>query len=119
MLEDSYKHILAKSRKSGEISLMQHLSEVSKASVLIAEHLGYDVDIARKGAILHDIGKASPLFQQTLEENFDRKTVLPNFIFRHEIASLFFLSLFNNEEKIELQKMIKRRNSNRDDCISS
>lgn len=106
MIEDLYKHILAKSRKSGEISLMQHLSEVSKASVLIAEHLGYDVDIARKGAILHDIGKASPLFQQTLEENFDRKTVSPNFIFRHEIASLFFLSLFNNEEKPILIEMI-------------
>lgn len=52
---------------------------------IIAGNLGMNESIARKGAILHDIGKASPLFQQTLKD-FIRP---PGFIFRHEIVFYF------------------------------
>lgn len=52
---------------------------------------------------MHDIGKVSSLFQQTLDKNFHRP---PGFIFRHEIASLFFISLLNEEEKYPVIDMI-------------
>ena len=105
MIENE-KKILAKKRDFGEITLQQHLSDVSDAIVIIARYLGYDVDIARKGAILHDIGKTSPLFQQSIGNDLFTNTKPLNNIFRHEIASLFFLSLFKDEEKPALIEMI-------------
>jgi CRISPR-associated endonuclease/helicase Cas3 len=83
----NFEHIQA---KSGGMSLVQHLSDVAGIAVEIATHLKLDKDIAFKGAILHDIGKASTQFQKTLIKGFQRP---PGFIFRHEIASLFFISL--------------------------
>ncbi len=93
---NSYNHILAKHEDYGQIPLIQHLSEVSKAAVLIAQNMGLDTETARKGAILHDIGKVSPLFQQQLKHGYLRA---PNFIFRHEIASLFFISLLKEKDE--------------------
>lgn len=81
------EHILAKSEKNGKMSLSQHLQDVASIAVQIADALGLDKNLAYKGAILHDIGKASPLFQKCLEKGFVRS---PGFIFRHEIASCFF-----------------------------
>jgi CRISPR-associated helicase Cas3/CRISPR-associated endonuclease Cas3-HD len=98
-----FDHILAKSRKKGGTPLIQHLVEVARLAELTARISGFDTTIARKGAMLHDIGKTSPLFQQTLEEGYQRK---PGFIFRHEIASLFFLSLLKEEERIPVIEMI-------------
>jgi CRISPR-associated endonuclease/helicase Cas3 len=69
----------------------------------VAQHLGLDVSIAQKGAILHDIGKSSSIFQDTLKKNFQRP---PGFLFRHELASLFFISIFNEEEKYPVIDMI-------------
>jgi CRISPR-associated endonuclease/helicase Cas3 len=96
-------HILAKGEENGRVTLVQHLSEVALLAEKVAQHLGLDTSIARKGAILHDIGKASSLFQNTLKKNFQRP---PGFLFRHELASLFFISFLNEEEKYPVIDMI-------------
>lgn len=90
-----FDDILAKHENVGALPLTKHLQDVANAAEIIARNLGMDESIARRGAILHDIGKVSPLFQQTLKKDFIRP---PGFIFRHEIASLFFLSLLNETE---------------------
>ena len=96
-------HILAKGEENGRVTLVQHLSEVALLAEKVAQHLDLDTSIARKGAILHDIGKASSLFQNTLKKNFQRP---PGFLFRHELASLFFVSILNEEEKYPVIDMI-------------
>ena len=98
-----YGHILAKSLDNGGTPLYKHLMEVAYFSTIIAEHLGLDKEISFKGALLHDIGKISHLFQKTLEKGYTRK---PGFVFRHEIASLFFLSLLGETEKNLVIEMI-------------
>lgn len=98
-----FDHILAKHEDDGIISLTKHLLDVSSVAVMVARNLGFDESIARKGAIMHDIGKVSPLFQQTLKHGYIRE---PGFIFRHEIASLFFISLVKEEDKNAVIEMI-------------
>lgn len=98
-----FDHILAKGEKYGSTSLIQHLSEVAKLAEIVALNLGLDATIAKRGAILHDIGKTSTLFQQSLQKNFHRP---PGFVFRHEIASLFFISLLSEDEKHPVIDMI-------------
>lgn len=90
---NKHSEILAKSETNGSVSLYQHLKNVADIAVVIASHTGFDTVIAREGALLHDIGKASLVFQKTLKEMIRK----PGFVFRHEIASLFFLSLFEKE----------------------
>jgi len=96
-------HILAKGEENGKVTLVQHLSEVALLAEKVAQNLGLDTSIAKKGAILHDIGKASSIFQKTLTKNFQRP---PGFLFRHELASLFFISILNEEEKYPVIDMI-------------
>jgi len=112
------EHILAKSGPQGGQSLWQHLSDVSDAISVIAKYVGKDAELARKGAVLHDIGKASPLFQQTLSADFKRGSLPPDFVFRHEIASLFFLSLLNDEEKHAVIEMIAAHHKSLEDAGS-
>ena len=100
---DDYRNILAKHEDSGGLPLVTHLESVACVAGRIAAKNGMDVRIARKGAVLHDIGKVSPLFQQTLKHGYVR---MPGFIFRHEIASLFFLSLLDDTEKDIVVDMI-------------
>lgn len=95
--------ILAKHEDDGAMPLTSHLSDVAEAAAVIAKNIGLDEDIARKGAMLHDIGKTSSVFQQTLKHGYVRR---PGFIFRHEIASLFFISLLKDEEKGSVIEMI-------------
>lgn len=98
-----FNTILAKGEENGRITLVQHLAEVALLAEKVALHLGLDTSIARRGAILHDIGKASSIFQQTLKKDFHRP---PGFLFRHELASLFFISLLNEEEKYQVIDMV-------------
>lgn len=98
-----FDHILAKSNRNGIKPLTQHLCEVAKLAEIVAMHLGLNPSIARKGGIMHDIGKASPLFQSTFHKDFQRP---PGYVFRHEIASLFFISLLSEEEKYPIIDMI-------------
>ena len=90
----THEHILAKHEGMGAIPLATHLQEVAAAAVVIARNGGVNESLGRKGAVLHDIGKVSPLFQAQLKYGYVRP---PHFIFRHEIASLFFLSLLKEE----------------------
>lgn len=99
----NYDYILAKHEDCGGMPLMQHLRSVADAAVVIAQHAGLDENLARKGAILHDIGKVSPLFQRTLKHGYIHQ---PGFVFRHEIASLLLISLFPDEERPALIDMI-------------
>ena len=94
-MSNKFDYILAKHEDFGGMPLTQHLKDVANAAIVIAQHVGLDPDLAFKGAVLHDIGKASPLFQKTLKHNYIQQ---PNFTFRHEIASLFFISLFPEKE---------------------
>ena len=98
-----YAHILAKSLETGGLPLVKHLEQVANATTHIAKQIGLNEETARKGAILHDIGKVSPLFQQTLSKSFSRP---PGFIFRHEIASIFFLSLIEEKKRDAVLEMI-------------
>ncbi len=81
--------------------LKDHLRHVANASIAFARHLGMDQQLAFKGAILHDIGKAHPRFQKRLKEKDINTNVL-----RHEISSLLFLSAFPEEEHSALLEMV-------------
>jgi CRISPR-associated endonuclease/helicase Cas3 len=82
-------------------SLYEHLLLVSKAAQKIAVYSNIDPGIARLGAILHDIGKTSTVFQKRLNEQ-----KVPATPFRHEIASCFFLSLFDEKIQPALIEMV-------------
>ncbi|MDO4695399.1 CRISPR-associated helicase Cas3' [Porphyromonas sp.] len=103
---NEYNHILAKSEGT---PLVRHLQDVAMTAEVIAGHLGMNTDLARKGAHLHDIGKVSPLFQKRLKE----QDIMPLFTFRHEIASLFFLSLVPQKEdrKILIEMIVAHHKS--------
>lgn len=89
---------LAKSKENGGLTLLQHTQHVVTAIEKFANDLGFPVETARKGAILHDLGKAHPHFQNKIcqlpqPREFERfKT------HRHELSSLGFLPLFPKEE---------------------
>ncbi|MBN9383404.1 MAG: CRISPR-associated helicase Cas3' [Chitinophagaceae bacterium] len=91
--------ILAKSGPS-RTTLVEHTDQVIAACIRFATHLGLDISVARLGAILHDAGKIHPVFQQSLWGEKPKK------IFRHEIASLFFISLFPRDIHGPLIEMI-------------
>ncbi|MDR2026179.1 MAG: CRISPR-associated helicase Cas3' [Prevotellaceae bacterium] len=85
-----YDHILAKSSKYGTTTLLSHINSVAFFAQVAAQYAGLNVEIARLGGLLHDIGKASSLFQKTVQG------IRPNPLdmnFRHEIASIFFLKI--------------------------
>ena len=99
----NYDYILAKHEDYGGMPLTTHLKSVADTAIVIARYAGLNEDLARKGAILHDIGKVSPLFQRTLKHGYIHQ---PGFVFRHEIASLLFISLFPEEERPVLIDMV-------------
>ncbi|MEY4539833.1 MAG: hypothetical protein RLZZ306_1590 [Bacteroidota bacterium] len=82
-------------------TLKDHLTHVAIASKAFAKYLDMDESLAFNGAILHDIGKAHPVFQQRLLGKSNSRKV-----FRHEIASLFFLSAFPENEHPALIEMV-------------
>lgn len=98
-----HQEIIAKSEQNGHVCLYQHLKNVADTARVMAKHLGFDEQIAVEGALLHDIGKVSPVFQQSLISPNKKK---PGSVFRHEIASLFFLSLVCQEHRDAVIDMI-------------
>lgn len=94
------KPIFAKSAPEWTL-LSDHLKHVALASERFATYLEMDTLIAVNGAYLHDIGKAHPFFQNRLKGTENRSNV-----FRHEIASLFFLSAFPVNQKEALVEMV-------------
>lgn len=100
---NTHQEILAKSEQNGNISLYQHLKNVADIARVMAKHIGLDEQVAIEGALLHDIGKASPVFQKKLNATSQEK---PGSVFRHEIASLFFLSLICKEHRDAVVDMV-------------
>src|SRR5699024_6727098 len=81
--------------------LPRHLTQVGMAAKKFANYLGMDETLAYHGALLHDVGKAHPFFQCRLLGKTNKRDV-----FRHEIASLFFLSAFPPEQWHPLIEMV-------------
>jgi len=94
------ERLLAKSAPEWT-TLKDHLHHVAITAKAFAVYLGLNENLAYKGAILHDIGKAHPEFQKRL-----KGTTKPSKVFRHEIASLFFISLFPEAEHSALIEMV-------------
>ena len=84
-------------------SLADHTRHVVMAIEAAATALGFDVELARKGAVLHDLGKAHPVFQKRLLQG---KRLSDQRVFRHEIASLGFLPAFPEKDHEALIEMI-------------
>lgn len=88
--------ILAKSPNSGGESLFSHLQNAEKTAINICEMTNKQSRIklnkmkAKYSGAFHDLGKASPVFQYRLSNKWD---YLTEDVFRHEIASCFFISL--------------------------
>lgn len=98
-----FDYILAKHEDDGAMPLTEHLKSVAETAAVFAQYAEFDTDTAYKGAILHDIGKVSPVFQQTLKHGYVQQ---PGFVFRHEIASLFFISLLPENQRPAIIDMI-------------
>lgn len=101
MLIDPCPHVKAKSEPENT-SLFHHTRWVHTAIEKFAVSLDFEADTACVGAVLHDIGKACPLFQKRLKPG--RHSKKP--IFRHEIASCLFLSLADEKWHPPLIEMI-------------
>lgn len=103
--------ILAKSINYGGLTLLEHTQQVTEAIELFAIKYAYqfNVKIARKGAVLHDLGKAHPHFQrkiQNINSNSLHESREWNYTHRHEISSLAFLPCFPKEEWIDLIDLV-------------
>ncbi len=111
--------LLAKSEKQGGLLLHEHTRHVVEAIEPMAKAYGFDAELARKGAIIHDLGKGHPAFQAMLIEKPKERqeewlAQLPaagairkelfyradgrNLFHRHELSSLLFLPLFPKDE---------------------
>ena len=100
----SLSQILAKSIQYGNVSLLDHTAHVDSAITRIANGFQHKFDIssARKGAILHDLGKAHPNFQNRIQNinasSLANKREQEKYCHRHELSSLAFLPVFKKEE---------------------
>jgi CRISPR-associated endonuclease/helicase Cas3 len=95
--------IYAKSSDNGGTLLIDHLRQVASVTDKIAEVLNLDRKLVKSGGLLHDIGKTHPDFQRKLANHGGKEYGIP---FRHEIASLLFLSLFPKKDWDALIDMI-------------
>ena len=118
--------VLAKGSSDNYMSLYDHTEHVVQAIVPFAEQFGFDSALAKRGAVLHDLGKAHPAFQAMLIEKpiakreewlcrlsssnavrtyLELRDESPQ-VYRHELGSLGFLSLFSREEWPALIEMV-------------
>lgn len=102
-MNKTHDNILAKGEQNGCTSLYQHLHDVAEIATVIARHKNMNLQTALEGAWLHDIGKASPIFQKSLGSKLPPR---PGFVFRHEIASIFFLPLIEEDHRDAVIEMI-------------
>src|SRR5579871_3864757 len=97
--------------KSDQTTLQDHTRHVVIALRMIAPAMlpgitHREFETAVHGAILHDMGKAHPFFQESLSPGFDRNKYQFEVPHRHEISSLLFLPLFAQEEWPQLIDMV-------------
>ena len=98
--------LLAKSEKQGGLTLAQHTAHVVVAAERMADALGLDRWRARCGAVLHDLGKAHPFFQQMVREALSFEDFCRARPHRHELSSLCLLPLFDRELWPDLIEMV-------------
>ena len=107
--------LLAKSRKNGGTTLLDHTKQVMQAIAHMAQRMGFEeqLDLIVKAAALHDAGKAHPKFQAALaiadghkiwESRFEEREW--NFIHRHEYSSLYLLPCFPRAEWEVLTELV-------------
>jgi CRISPR-associated endonuclease/helicase Cas3 len=107
----SLNQILAKSVNYGGVTLLEHTQQVVEAIEVFATkyQFNFSVETAKKGAILHDLGKAHPYFQRRMQ-NINAESLYEerknNYIHRHEISSLAFLPCFPKNEWNDLIEMV-------------
>lgn len=95
---NSHDLVLAKSLNYGNITLLEHTQQVVSAIKVFAKAFELNVDIAIKGAIIHDLGKAHPYFQNKIKRINAKSLFEKNkfdYTHRHEISSLAFLPVFD------------------------
>ena len=100
-------HLMAKSPENGNVTLVEHTEHVLAAAEKLANHLNLDEEkrsIVRWGAVLHDMGKASPIFQRILKPDYKRDIMTKPY--RHELGSLFFIPLVPPELRDAVVDMI-------------
>jgi len=105
---DKYKEckLLAKSETNEPLSLKAHLVHVASAAEKVAEAVDKDKKLARRGAYLHDIGKAHPFYQGFIHGHLSMVDLQMGIPHRHEFSSLAFLPLFDKENWPALVEMI-------------
>lgn len=108
----SLDNILAKSILYGGTTLLAHTQHVVLCTQKMVQCFEYDLDsnLALKGAVLHDLGKAHPKFQERIKGK-SKESLLTEFeeegyIHRHEISSLAFLPCFSKDEWPTLIDMV-------------
>jgi CRISPR-associated endonuclease/helicase Cas3 len=101
----TYRDLKAKGTPDNT-TLTDHLDHVILATVRAAEAFKMPVELARKGAILHDIGKAHPTFQHRLTPEWEKNRSPDHEPFRHELASLLFLPVFDRADWPALIEMV-------------
>lgn len=96
--------ILAKSKLYGGTTLLDHSEDVFHCVERFADgfQFSFDKNLAKKGALLHDLGKAHPQFQKRVSGK-DSETLLSqlksdSIVIRHELSSLAFLPVFPKNE---------------------
>lgn len=121
------RNLLAKSADRGLLFLEEHTLHVVQAIERFAKAYSFDHEMARKGAILHDLGKAHPVFQAMLIDKpkdgredwlsklAGREAIRKELRYRdldqapthrHEYSSLAFLPLFPKDEWPALIEMV-------------
>ena len=110
-MESISDKILAKSINYGGLTLLEHTKHVVQAIEIFATKYDWDLnkELARKGAIIHDLGKAHPHFQRKIRQangNSLADNRVWEFIHRHEISSLAFLPIFERAEWDQLIELV-------------
>ena len=103
--------ILAKSPDRGGTTLWEHTQHVMWAIEVFAEgfRFPFDRELARKGAALHDLGKAHVHFQRKIrkvEAASLRERAEWDYVHRHELSSLAFLPAFPRDEWGDLIELV-------------
>lgn len=107
----SLNKILAKSQSYGSVTLLDHTRQVVLTTELFSSkfYSKFNIDLAKKGAAIHDLGKAHPSFQKKINK-INAKSILDerenSFIHRHELSSLAFLPVFPKKDWPVLIEMV-------------